>query len=312
MLSYIKMKLQVFISCLFRHTGFILSLAFVIGLSFPQGAYWARPAVTPILGLIMTLSVMSISPKIFLKFKRLLFPIFISLSLSYLLLGGTFIGLSSILLRDYELWTGFVLVAAVPPAVAVIPYTYHLGGNTRLSLVGTVSAFLAALVLTPMISILFLGTSYIAPVRLLVNLGELIVAPLIISQVLRKTGIAGKIEKYRGLAVNWGFFIIVYIIIGLNRETFTSEPLTLVLVSVVAFISTFLLTYFIDLVFKYFGFDKADRISFILLGTRKNYGLAAAIALEFFSPRTAMPTAVAMAFAILLFIWLTFSVKKMT
>ncbi len=304
------MTIKSFVVRLFRHTGFILTLAIVIGLTFSQGAPWTKPLVTPILGLIMTLSVIGISAKIFLDFKKLLLPISISLILSYFILGGIFIGLSSVLIRDYELWTGFVLIAAVPPAVAVIPYTYHLGGNIRLSLVGTVAAFLAALMLTPLISILFLGTSYIEPVRLLINLGELIIAPLIISRILRQTGIAKSLEKHRGPIVNWGFFIIIYTIIGLNRDTFIGEPFTLFLVSIVAFASSFLLTYLINLVFRYFGFDKADRISFILLGTRKNYGLAAAIALQFFSARTAMPTAVAMTFAIFQFIWLTFWVKK--
>jgi BASS family bile acid:Na+ symporter len=306
------MKLKALLSRLFRHTGFILGLAFAVGLGFPQGAQWTKPLVTPLLAFIMTLSVMSISPRIFMEFKRLLFPIVVSLALNYLLLGGAFIGLSSILIHDYELWSGFVLVAAVPPAVAVIPYSYQLGGNARLSLVGTVAAFLAALVVTPMISILFLRVSYIDPARLLISLGELIVAPLLVSQLLRKTGVAGRIENFRGTTVNWSFFVIVYTVIGLNRAAFTSEPMTLFLVSFVALMCTILLIYLIDWTFKHFGFSKADRISFILIGTRKNYGLAAAIALEFFGPRTAIPTAVTMVFSIISFIWLTFSVKRMT
>ncbi|MEW6333410.1 MAG: hypothetical protein AB1558_04025 [Thermodesulfobacteriota bacterium] len=306
------MKPTLFLSRLFQHTGFILALAFAVGLSFPQGAPWTKPIMTPLLGFIMTLSVMSISPRIFLQFRKLLFPIAVFLSLSYLFLGGAFVGLSSILIHDHEIWTGFVLLAAVPPAIAVIPYTYRLGGNAEISLVGTVAAFLSALVVTPMISILFLGVSYIDPARILVSLGELIVAPLILSQILRKSGVAAKIERYRGAAVNWSFFLVVYTVIGLNRETFATEPETLLLVTTVAVLCTFLFTYLIDWTFKRFGFSKADRISYMLVGTRKNYGLAAAIALEFFSARTAMPTAVAMAVAILQFIWLTFSVKRMT
>ena len=43
----------------------------------------------------------------------------------------------------------------------------------------------------------------------------------------------------------------------------------------------------------------------MLFGTRKNYGLAAAIALAFFGSRAAMPVAVATAFAIMHFISLT-------
>jgi predicted Na+-dependent transporter len=62
---------------------------------------------------------------------------------------------------------------------------------------------------------------------------------------------------------------------------------------------------------KLLGVSKPDRLSLILLGTRKNYGLAAAVSLTFFGSRAAIPTAVAMAFAIAQFIYLTFTVKKM-
>jgi bile acid:Na+ symporter, BASS family len=296
---------------LFNHTGFILMLAIIIGLSFNQAASWIRHAVTPILGLVMTLSLLSISTETFRQFRKLLWPMLLAIALNFVVLGGIFIGLSALIIHDYELWTGFVLIAAVPPAVAVIPYTYTLDGNTSLSLVGSIGAYLSALIITPLLSISLLGTNYIEPVKLAAILIELIIAPLIVSRLLRLSSVLPVLEKHRGVAVNWGFFLVVYVIIGLNQDAFLAQPLVLLRVSTIAFATTFILTYVINSVARLLGVSKPDRISLILLGTRKNYGMATAVCLTFFSARAAIPTAVAMAFAIAQFIWLTFTVKKM-
>ena len=112
------------------------------------------------------------------------------------------------------------------------------------------------------------------------------------------------------MLINWGFFLVIYTIVGLNRDAFMSEPETLLPVCIVAFASTFALAWLINLVFKSLGVDMSDRISLVLLGTRKMYGLAAVIAITFFSERAAMPAAVTTAFAIIHFLWLSLWSKK--
>jgi len=298
-------------SQLFRNMGFILALAFIIGLALPQGAPQMSPTVTPLLALIMTLSITGVSPKLFLNFKVVSRPILISLLLNYAVLTFTIIGLASLLIPDYELWVGFVILASVPPAVAVIPFTYRLDGDVNFSLVGTVASYLAALFITPLISMAFVGTSFIQPGRLLITLGELIAIPFGVAHLLRRTGVASKLEKYRGTIINWGFFVVVYTIVGLNQDAFLAHPATLLPVALIAFVSTFVLGYLVDRLARFLGRDKPNRVSLILLSTRKNYGMAAAIALAIFSPRGAIPAAVATVFAIVHFIWLTFWVKRM-
>ena len=295
---------------LFRNAGFILALAFVVGLVLPQGAAETSPAVVPLLAMVMTMSIMGVSPRMFLDFRKVSRPILLSLLMNYVVLTLALIGLSFLIIRDYELRTGFILLAAVPPAVAVIPFTYRLGGNTDFSLVGTVACYLAALFIVPIISVVFWGASVIQPVSLLITLGELIALPLAIAQLLRRTGIASKLERYRGTIVNWGFFVVVYTIVGLNQSAFLEQPERLLPTTAAAFIST---GYPIASASRArsSGVDRASRISLILSGTRKNYGMAAAIALALFSPRAAVPAAVAMVFAIVHFIWLTFWVRRM-
>jgi BASS family bile acid:Na+ symporter len=295
---------------LLGNAGLILLFALVAGLLFPRAAVWTKLAVVPVLGVVMTLSVLSISSEILLDLRRLPRPILASIVLNYLLLGGAFIGLSALIIQDQGLSTGFILVAAVPPAVAVIPYTHHLGGNVAFSLVGTVATYLAALVLTPLMCILFLGTNYLEPWRLFMILVELIVAPLLLSRLLRRLPFVSILEKYRGHVVNWGFFVIVYTIVGLNRQVFLEQPETLLRVSAVGFVCTFVLAELIDRVSNRLGVDEPTRTSLLLLGTRKNYGLASAIAVVFFDNQAAVPSTVGTVFAIIHFIWLNLRHKR--
>ena len=296
---------------LLRNNSFVFMLAMAVGLAFGRGASYTEPALVPVLALIMTVSIWGISAKIFLDLKRILFPVLVALVLNYVILSGTYIGLSALTISDPDLHTGFVLMAAVPPAVAVIPLTYLLGGNTRFSLVGNVAAYIAALAITPAICILFLGTNFIEPVRLLVILAELIIAPLVISRIIRRTRIMSAVERWREPVVNWGFFLVIYTIVGLNRDTFLQEPNTLLPAAAIAFAGTFVLAEVINRISRLLGVEKADRISLMLLGSRKNNGMAGAVALIFFDARAAMPAAVVLAFSVIHFIWLAWWVKRM-
>ena len=149
--------------------------------------------------------------------------------------------MSFLFIREKNLWNGFVLVAAVPPGVAVIPFTYFLNGNSFFSLVGTMGAYLGALIITPLIALWFLGTVSIDPVRLFVIMMELILLPLIVSQILVRTGASKRIEPFKGTITNWSFFVVTYTIVGLNRQVFLDHPLSLLPVAAHCPASTFLL-----------------------------------------------------------------------
>ena len=111
--------------------------------------------------------------------------------------------------------------------------------------------------------------------------------------------------------VNWGFFLVIYTIVGLNRDIFLEEPGTLLSMTAVAFIAIFILAEIVNRVSRRLGVGKADRISLMLLVTRKNGGAAGAIALIFFDPRAAMPVAVMTAISVLHFVWLNWWAKRM-
>ena len=297
---------------LFRNRNFIFALAFALGLSVGQGALWTKPLILPALALVMTLSTATISSRDLTSLKTLPRLVSLSLLLNYVILGSVILLLARWLIPDGELWAGFVVIAAVPPAVAVMPFTYLLAGDMVFSLVGLIGTYLLALALTPAVMMLLLGVDFLDPVKLLIMLVELIIIPLVVSRILLFTGLSQRIERWRGKAVNWAFFIVIFTIIGLNRRFFFGNFDILLRIAAIGIASTFVLGYGIELIAKALHVSKGTTVTLVLMGTLKNYGLASGIALTLLSTRASLPAAICSALFILYIVWLGIHLKKPT
>ena len=301
------------VSKLFRNRNFILILSIVIGLTVGEkGAVLTRPAVLPVLALIMTLSTTSITSREFTSIKTMPGRILVVLLINYVVTGGIILLMGRWLIDDSELWTGLVVCAAVPPAIAAVAWTYILGGDTLFSLVSLLVAYLVALVLTPAIMITFLGVGSLKTVELLILLGELILIPIVASRILIFTDLTRRINKWRGTIVNWGFFIVLFTIIGLNRQAFFGEFNILLKLTTIAIVASFGLSYSIELIAKAFHARQETIISLILVGAMKNFGLASGILLTLFSERTTIPSSIMTVFFLSRTLWLGFHLKKPT
>lgn len=289
-----------------RNRNVIFSLAMAAGLLFPGAAPAMKHLILPALALAMTLSTMEIGNEVFSRPRSLLLPALLGIIMSYIVLGNVIIGLSALLIRDEALWTGFVLLAAAPPAVAVIPFSGFLRGNGPLALIGTVGAYLGALVITPLITVTLLSTAAFDPFKVILITLELIVLPLTFSRLLIRKGWREKIDPYRGTIVNWSFFTVLYTMVGLNRDILLGQTWSLLPVVFIALLSMFLLGFLIDWVCSLFHIPKETRMSLVLLGTLKNQGLSSGLALTLFSQETAIPSTVATMIMIGYIVWLDF------
>jgi len=290
---------------LLRHRDAILVLALLTGLGGGQGALYTEALVLPALGLVMTLAVLGVPLDIFRSPRSLLSPTMLALLVNYLLLGGLLLVLSRLLITPPDLQNGFVLLAVVPPAVAVIPFSHILGGDRVLSLVGTMNCYLGALVLTPVGAWLLLdGGVFVHPQKIAVIVAQLILLPLLLATLLQRRGWHRPLEPYKGTITNWSFFLITYTIVGLNRGLFLKQPWELLPVMGIAVATTFLWGEIITWFCRWRGLDHSRLTSLVLLGTLKNYGLAGGLALSLFSPQTSVPAAVSTVFTIVYVIWL--------
>ena len=284
--------------------NFILILSLVLGLTLHQGARYTEKILLLILIFVMTISMTSISASIFKSPRRWVKPIAISLGINYILLGGSMILLAYLLGISDPYLVGFIVLASAPPAIAVIPFTNFLGGDPNYSLVGFTACYLGAFIVTPLAMTAFLGSQPGFHLRILTLLTQLIVVPFILSRVLVRFNIDKMIEGFKGTLVNWSFFVIVYTIVGLNKEVFLSEPLSLILLGVIAFFGTFIMGYIVEKISENLGVDSSKTMSMILLATSKNSGFAAGIALTLFSVESTIPSTITTIFMLLYVIFL--------
>lgn len=286
------------------HRNFILPLAFVLGFTCPQLAQWTKSLTIPALALVMTISIAQIPTRQILKWQSLIQPLAIGILFNYLFLGSLLLILNKWFIFQDPIRIGMILVALAPPGVAVIPFTSLLAGNSILSLFATFGAYLSSIFIMPVLFLLLTGAEVFPMSKLILVLSELIILPIIFSRLLLFKDFYKSIIPWKGTIINWGFFVVIFTVIGLNQKAFLEQPNILIKVSLIAFTTTFLGFILLNIILKKMGINQKDRTSMILLGTFKNSGFAAAIALTLFDETTSIPGAIISAVYALYMIWL--------
>ncbi len=113
----------------------------------------------------------------------------------------------------------------------------------------------------------------------------------------------------RGLLTDWGFFIVLYSMIGVNRDLIFSRPMALIPLAATVFCATFVLGWIIQKSGEILKIEKRNLISLVLQGTLKNQGIAGGLAIALFEKETALPSAVYSVFMILYVMWLDWRKK---
>jgi len=289
---------------LLNNRNFIFILAMILGLFLPQPAEWTKVLMIPALALVMTLATVNVPNNYFLNPRAILKPSLAGMFMSYIILAGVLLCLSALLIEDKNLWIGFVLIASVPPAVAVIPFTAILEGNVDYTLSGTVASYIAALLIMPVVFWIFIGTVFEDPYKLLQIMLLLIVLPLILSRLILYFNWQEKLSSVRGFMTDWGFFIVLYSMIGVNRDLILSNPFTVFSVAVISFCTTFVLGSVIQRICAFCKIDRKNMVSLVLLGTLKNQGIAGGLAISLFEKEAAIPSAIYSIFMIIYIMWL--------
>ncbi|HPC08576.1 MAG TPA: hypothetical protein PK004_07640 [Smithella sp.] len=289
---------------LLNNRNFIFILAMILGLFLPQPAEWTKVLMIPALALVMTLATVNVPNNYFLNPRAILKPSLAGMFMSYIILAGVLLCLSALFIEDKNLWIGFVLIASVPPAVAVIPFTAILEGNVDYTLSGTVASYIAALLIMPVVFWIFIGTVFEDPYKLLQIMLLLIVLPLILSRLILYFNWQEKLSSVRGFMTDWGFFIVLYSMIGVNRDLILSNPFTVFSVAVISFCTTFVLGSVIQRICAFCKIDRKNMVSLVLLGTLKNQGIAGGLAISLFEKEAAIPSAIYSIFMIIYIMWL--------
>ncbi len=217
----------------------------------------------------------------------------VSFALSYVLLSGVILAFAYV---SYEvaIRDGWVLMAAVPPAVAVVPITAYLKGDTRRALVSLATLYLLGLALVPLITLAF--TSQAVPVsELLLQTVLLIGAPLVGSRAIAHWP---RVRDARITVVSVTFFFLVIAVSGSTRDPLIQRPDLLGVLSVLAFVRTFGVGSLVFLAARVARAPRGTQLSLTTFASFKNLGLAVVLAFAMFGPTATLPSIVSLIFEI--------------
>jgi BASS family bile acid:Na+ symporter len=283
---------------LLRNRNFLLIAALVLGLLLGPSARRLAPLSLPALGVAMTVSLTGVVARDLRSWRKVV------IVFTYVINGLLTLFLARLLVADPDLWLGFVLLAATPSGIAVIPFSYVLGGDTALALIGSLGAYLSAILIMPVTAALLAGSVLVSPARLATTLVQLVLIPLVLSRLVNASPFKSAIEHWRGTIVNWAFALVIFIVIAINRDSLFRRPQILLLLGLVGLATNFGLAVVLERVLKKLGFNRARRLTTVMMGTIKNTSLTAATALALFDERVSLPAAVVSVTNVLYLIWL--------
>jgi BASS family bile acid:Na+ symporter len=221
----------------------------------------------------------------------------VALALNYGMLTAVILLLGRMFPDD--LWWGWVLMAAAPSAVSVVPFTSIMGGRTSKALFSTSVNYVAALGLMPLISLAFIGSA-VSVDSLVVSLLVLIVVPMALSRLVARVEMD---KRTKSVAMNLSFAVLIFAVAGSNRGAFFDEPWIVLAVSAASFARTFGTGLGTEYALRALKVPKEERVSSVLFASYKNLGLTATLAIALFEPRVAVPATICIVFEV---VWVIF------
>ena len=206
------------------------------------------------------------------------------------------------LFSDEDIKNGWVLMAAAPSAISVVPFTTILGGRTSKALFSTAVNYAVALALMPALTLALMGSS-VDVSSLIVYVLLLIVLPMVLSRAVMRIRISKPLNTSM---LNISMAVLIFAVAGANREAFQGELVVIAAIALGSIIRTFGSGLITELVLRRAKVPKPERVSYVLFASYKNLGLTATLAIALFEPIVAVPATICIVFEV---VWVIFLIR---
>jgi BASS family bile acid:Na+ symporter len=223
-----------------------------------------------------------------------------ALLINYGLLTGVILAIGLFFSRDY--WWGWVLMAAAPSAISIVPFTAVIGGQTTKALFSTAVNYLAALLLMPIITLILIGSS-VSSESLVTSLLLLILLPMAASRMVMRLDVS---KSANTMMINISFAVLIFAVTGANRDAFLGDAFIVIAIAAGCILRTFGTGMGTEVVLKRLGVPKASRVPYVLFASYKNLGLTATLAIALFQPIVAVPATIGIVVEV---VWVIFLVR---
>ena len=248
--------------------------------------------IVPMLGLIMLGMGTTLSPKDFLHAVKRPGAVAVGMCLQFLLMPLLAWLIGSLLNLPKDQFIGLIMVGTVAGGTASNVIAYLAGGDVALSITMTACSTAAGIVLTPLISSLYLGQTVSVPAwdmfkSILQVVALPVAAGLIINRIFRKhAALLGRICPVVSVV---GIVLTIAIVVALNAGNISSCGLPVMLAVVLHNGSGIAAGYFLARLCRC---DRKTAVTIAIEVGMQNSGLAAALSKQFFGVASALPGAV--------------------
>jgi BASS family bile acid:Na+ symporter len=271
------------------NSALMLTLSFITALAtggFPSGIALTNSNIAMItLVIMMSISLTNLRLR-GLRVRDHAVPVRRAFLLSMVLASGATVLIA--FLYEGDLRAGWIIAAAVPSAISVVPFTYLMKGDLEPTLVSTAALYLIALAYTPLLALVFLGQA-IDVTLLLTYVGLLIILPICASRPLRRLNIP---SNCKSAAVNVTFFVLIVAVAGPNRQIFFQDFALLSGLLAAAVLKIFGIGLLWNWYLKRKNVPHGRRVPEVLFSSHKNTGMAATLAIALIGPAAAVPATV--------------------
>jgi BASS family bile acid:Na+ symporter len=262
------------------------------------GCIWPRPLaslgflIVPMLGIIMLGMGTTLSPADFIAAAKRPKAVLTGMLLQFLLMPLLAWLTAHLLHLPKEQFIGVVLVGTVAGGTASNVITYLAGGDVALSITMTACSTLGGIVLTPLITSVYLGETVHVPAWAMFKSILLVVAlpvslGLLINRLCRKH--ANLLEKICPIVSSAGIVLTIGIVVALNAGNLRSCGPLVFLAVAMHNLSGLGAGYVLARLLR---FDRKIAVTIAIEVGMQNSGLASALAKQFFGIASALPGAI--------------------
>jgi bile acid:Na+ symporter, BASS family len=270
----------------------------VWALLFSLLAYWTptlfsglKASIVPLLGVVMFGMGMTLTWHSFSVVLKRPYIIGLGVFLQYLIMPMTAWLIGELLGLPPYLMAGLVLVGACPGGTASNVVCYLARGDVALSITLTTASTLLAILLTPVLTWLYVGQKVPVPVAsMLWSIFKIVLLPVSLG-VLTNSLFGrrlGSVKHLFPLLSVLAIVVIIAIIVALNRDNLAAMGVSVALAVVLHNLSGLAFGYWLP---RLFGLEERICRTLAIEVGMQNSGLGVALAVKYFSAAAALPGA---------------------
>lgn len=259
---------------------------------WPAAFAWIAPAIPPLLGVIMFGMGLTLSLGDFRAVARAPKSVLLGVLAQYLIMPLLAFALTQVLRLPQEAAVGVILVGCCPGGTASNVMTYLAKGDTALSVAVTTVSTLLSPILTPLLILLFASQWLdISAVDMFVSILEIVLLPIVAGVIVR--GLFPRLVDQCNAALPLvsvtGIVVVVAAVVAVNVDALAQSG-AIILLAVVLHNLLGLLFGFV--VAKISGLPFYGQKAIAIEVGMQNSGLGASLAILYFSPLAAVPSAI--------------------